>query len=685
VVLGLLLFAIVFAVYCPSLGHDFTNYDDDVYVTANPNVQAGLSWAGVRWALTAVSATNWHPLTWLSHMLDCQVYGVRPWGHHFTNITLHALNAALLFFLLVGLTSARWPSFVAALLFGLHPAHVESVAWVSERKDVLSTAFFLLTVWAYAKYAAGSREQPGAPARKDTVNRGRWYATALGFYLLGLASKPMLVTLPFVLLLLDFWPLQRIRAKSLADSPQPPGATRWKLVGQLVVEKVPFFCLAAAVSIITFLVQRQEGAMVSLAQLPWDSRLQNAVVAYVRYLGLLAWPVNLAVFYPHPGTWPAVTVIACGLLLVGITAFALFHRWRWPWLVTGWLWFVGTLVPVIGIVQVGRQAIADRYTYIPFIGLFFAIAWGAATLARRLSIRPPAVFGLSAVLAGICAAGTVTQLSYWKNSYTLFSHAAAVTRDNYVANIHLGDYFLKTRNEPERAIVHYREAVRQRPEFPEARGFLASALFGQGRLEEALDHCREAVRLAPRDATAQYNYAVALERKGELKEAIDGFGRTLALSPDNLAAHREVGLALQKIGRQEEAVPHFRRVTELQPLNAEAHSNLGAALLAVGKNAAAIESLRRAVERNPNLAEAQSNLGIALCREGRLDEGIRHFEIAAGLNPSLPEAHNNLGVALARKGRREEAIAAFREALRLKPSYPEAQAQLQSLLNPAGK
>jgi len=470
ILIGLLLTAAVFGIFRHSIKNDFVNFDDDKYVTCNTHVQAGLTKESVSWALTSVDAKNWHPLTWLSHMLDIQVYGSNPAGHHLTNVLLHVLNTLLLFLALNRMTGHVWRGAFVAALFGVHPLHVESVAWVAERKDVLSAFFWMLTMLAYVRYV----EMP-KPGR---------YPLVLLSFALGLMAKPMLVTLPFVLLLLDYWPLDRLKLHSW-----------WKLV----VEKTPLFVFAAASSIVTYIVQSKGGAIGILEHLSLGARISNAVVSYMDYIGKMFWPRNLAVFYPYPVHGPPIwEIVGAGAALVCVSILVIRAGGRRPYLPVGWLWYLGTLVPVIGLVQVGRQAMADRYSYVPLIGLFIIVAWGVPDLAsrKRWILAVAAGPALSALM--LC---TWFQVGVWRNNITFFEHALASTSDNYVAQNNLASIFAENPDpkvrDAARAIRLAEEACRLTSyKIPESLDTLAAAYAEAGRYEEAAAIARKALKLA---------------------------------------------------------------------------------------------------------------------------------------------------------------------------------------------
>ena len=509
------------AVFWPLTTHDFINFDDEDYVLKNPQVSGGLSAHSVAWAFMAARSSNWHPLTWLSHMLDCQLFGLNPHWHHLSSLVLHAANAILLFLALKRMKQEIWLSALVAALFALHPMHVESVAWIAERKDMLSTFFFLLTLLAYASYAAlknkgeasevtsiqrrqTSTAMPQGKASASTRKQGisserNYYFLSLTLFALGLMSKPMLVTLPCVLLLLDFWPLDRFRNGG-------PGT-----IARLVLEKVPFLVLSAASSALTCWAQRE--AMPTLDYLPILDRIGNALIAYTRYIGKLFWPSNLSVFYPHPGTWPFSNVLGAALLLSGITAVVLWKARSQRYLATGWFWFLGTLVPVIGLLQVGSQSLADRYTYIPYIGLFVMLASGATDLLKRFAptfspatLLPRIAWALSLTLLLTCAVVTRKQLSYWQNSETLFQHALAVTQDNITAYFSLGKFY-HDQGRTDEALAQLQQALTIKADFADVQGQVGQILASQGKLDEAIQHYRKALELKPQLGEALNNLA----------------------------------------------------------------------------------------------------------------------------------------------------------------------------------
>jgi tetratricopeptide (TPR) repeat protein len=682
-----LLALVTVVLYWPATHFDFINYDDPEYVSENPHVQSGLNWTGVKWAFgNTEQAAYWAPLMWLSHMLGCQLFGLQAGGHHLINVLLHAVNTALVLLVFRRLTGATWRSLLLAALFGWHPLRVESVAWVTERKDVLSTFFWLLTLWAYANYAAATRDQKLKPRV--------WYGTALLMFVLGLMSKGMLVTLPCVLLLLDYWPLERLKTVGW-----------WPLVR----EKIPFFVLAAAGCVVTFVVQNQGGAVATMRSFPLGARVGNALISYCRYLGKTFFPTDLAVFYPHPGYWPLGMVLVAGVFLGGLTVLFWVKRGRCPFMLMGWLWFVGTLVPVIQLVQSGEQAMADRFVYVPSLGLLLLIIWGAADLTRswRGQVMMLSVAGSAAVV--LCLALTRQQLGYWRNSETLFGRALAVTDDNFVAYNSLGNtlsdqgktdaaitqfqmairlkpdyapahdglgFALLDQGKTDAAITQFQTAIHLQPGYAPAHNNLGNALIKQGRTDAAVSQFQEALRLKPGDAHICYNLGNALAKLGRTDAAITQFQAALRLRPDYAPAYNNLGNILARKGQTDDAVRRFQTALRLNPDYADAHYNLGSALLKQGRIEEAVVQFQAATRLASGYAPAHYNLGVALTKEGRTDEAISQYQEALRIQPDYAIAHNSLGIAMGAKGRLDEAIREFQEAVRLKPDYAAAQTNL---------
>jgi Flp pilus assembly protein TadD len=562
----LLIVAATLFVYWQAGSHDFIVYDDPLYVTGNVKVKSGLNPDSVYWAFTTDHASNWHPLTWLSHMLDVRIFGPDPMWHHRMNVFFHLANTCLLYLLLSRMTASRWQSLFVAGLFALHPLHIESVAWVSERKDLLSTFFLFLTLLSYHGYV-----------KRRTASR---YILTLCAFAFGLLSKPMLVTLPFVLLLLDFWPLGRLdfRRTGLQAESNDVAGNRKAVFIRLILEKVPFFILSFASSLITVHAQRQ--AIAHSKAVPLVFRCVNALLAYVYYLGKMFWPINLAVIYPLPSTWTILQGAEAFLLLTAITALCIGMAYRHPPLLVGWLWYLGTLVPVIGLVQVGRQFIADRYTYIPLIGIFMMFAWGVPGLVRDLVRDKRAERIVLSSLGGFillaCSVVTWHQLGYWKDSVTLFQRATDVFPDNYIARNILGNA-LSDKDRIDEAIFHFSQVLKVWPDDEEALTGVGTVLAKQGKGEEALRYFNEVLRLNPKSPGVHFQVGLLLAERGKIDECIYHFNNVLQIVPEDVEAHHNLGVALVKKGKLEEAISHFTEALRLQPDLAQAAISLKAA------------------------------------------------------------------------------------------------------------
>ncbi len=659
----LLLVMVTFAVYWQVRNFRFVNYDDTQYVTENQYVRAGLNLDNIIWAFSSNHAANWHPLTWLSHMLDMQLYGLNSGAHHQTNLIFHIANALLLFFVLRKMTGSLWQSGFVAALFALHPLHVESVAWVAERKDVLSTFFWMLTMFSYARYAA----HPG-------INR---YLPVVGFFMLGLMAKPMLITLPFVLLLLDYWPLRRMQFNPPADDRH---SLQQRSPGLLLFwEKIPLFILALASSVVTFLAQKSGGALGSVEIYPLTTRVANAIVAYVKYIGKMIWPANLAVFYPHSGSLPAWQVIGAGVLLGFITFVAIRSFRQHPWFVVGWLWFLGTLVPVIGLVQVGLQAMADRYTYIPLIGLFIIVAWGVPQLMVRWRHKDKLLASTTVVLFIILSITSWMQVGYWKNSDALFKHALDVTENNYLAHNAFGNA-LKKQGKSNEAMRHYLSALEIRPDYAAPHYSIGHTLATQGRHQDAINHFQKALQIKPDYATAHDNLGYVFMSQGKIEQAILHYLEALRIKPDDAAVHNRLGLAIVSQGRVNNAIIHFSKAVKINPLFAEAHYNLGLALMGQGRQNEAIKHYSAAILIKPDFESAHYELATVLLENGNFSEASKHYYEVLRIKPDHADAHNNLGVAMIRQGMFREALVHFKAALWIKPDDEDVQKNLKKTL-----
>ncbi len=612
-VIVLCLATLTLAVFFQVTGHEFLNYDDNLYVAANPHVNSGLNSANVAWAFGAFRAGNWHPLTWISLMLDASVFGKEAWGFHLMNLLLHIANVLLLFVLLSRMTGLAWRSAFIAALFAIHPLHVESVAWIAERKDVLSTLFWLLTMLAYVGYT-----------RRPSLPR---YAGVVVLFALGLMAKPMLVTLPFVLLLMDYWPLGRISAFRRGGLRRPPatgdhGRVAPSETGRplkaspaaLIREKVPLLILAAGSCIVTYTAQQAGGAMAGFHGVPFGLRVENALVSYMIYIAKTLVPIRLAVFYPYSGSIPSWEIIASIMLLAGISYAVYRLRNGRPYLAVGWLWFLVTLVPVIGLIQVGQQSMADRYTYVPLIGLFMMVVYGSMGVweygrGRPDTPKPPYSHTpiLSLVAIAVLSILSWRQVGFWRDDHTLFTHALAVTTRNHLAHANLG-----------------------------------VAQYDAGNLDQALDHFRQAVEIKPNEAVAQCSLGTVLMKLNHTDDAVEHLEAAVRLNNDLEEAHNNLGVLYSGQGQHEQAVTHYREALRIDPDSADAHFNLAAAL---------------AASDNPQ-------------------DAIREYCEAIRLNPDDPAAHNNLGGIYARLGRRQDAVVEFKVALRLRS--PECERHSES-------
>jgi tetratricopeptide (TPR) repeat protein len=673
--------------YWPMLRNGFTNFDDDAYITGNPHVKAGLTWSGVVWAFKTDRGALWFPLTWVSHMLDCQLYGLNPGGHHLTNLLFHIANTLLLFLLLNHLTGALWRSGFVAALFAWHPLHVESVAWAAERKDVLSAFFWMLTLLAYTRYVTSGKWQVTRTASflsRVTCHVSLYYWLALFFFACGLMSKPMVVTLPFVLLLLDFWPLNRFRWTNPPAEKFPSIselAVSVKSIAGLILEKLPFLALSAAGSVVTYLAQKHGGAM---SDDSLSFRVANALWAYVRYVSKVLWPVDLAVIYPFQERGLAGLAIAAALLLTLWSGLFILLARRRPWLFVGWFWFLGTLVPVIGLVQVGAQSMADRFAYLPSIGLFILVVWGLTDFfgpqPRRQKIL--ALTGIAA-LAG-CLAVTSVQLKYWRNSITLFSHAVAVTADNYVAYASLGQA-LDAIGLEDQALTFCRESVRIEPHYPLGQFFLGMVLWKKGAPNEAIGPLNAAAKSMPQDPVVQYNLGKFLLEHGQPDGAVAHFAAALNDNPDFSEAHNALGKTFLAQGKLQPAAGQLSLAAELDPGNPQFHYDYGTVLLANSNLDEAVAQFSEATRLKPDFADAQGNLAVAFARQGKTAEAIAHFSRAVELQPDNPGMHFNLGLALLDHHQPAEAAAQFSEDLRLVPNETKAHYRLAQALQQQNK
>ena len=710
---------------------DFINYDDPLYVTENIHVKSGITFGSIRWAFTTGHSANWHPVAWISHMLDVQLFGLKPRWHHLTNLLFHIANTLSLFFVFHRMTKAPWKSAFVAALFALHPLHVESVAWVAERKDVLSTFFWMLTMGAYIHYVAH-------PRLKN-------YLLVLIFFALGLMSKPMLVTLPFVLLLMDYWPLKRFEQKRSIRQTRTEGSgeqaqlhakkregksgkmrtgqdmvkeekpadhkCQWALIRPMLLEKIPLFALTALSCIVTYAVQQKGGAVGSIEAVSPGVRIANAWVSYIIYMGKTIWPVNLAVYYPHPGLLPLWQALGAILLLIAVTIPVIRTAKRLPYLAVGWLWFTGTLVPVIGIVQVGRQAMADRYTYIPLIGLFVMAAWGIPDLLKKWpptrfpTLSKWAFFASSSLALLSLLIVTRTQVGYWRNDIALYDQSLKVTGPNDVILCNLGVAYGKAGNSAQ-AITDFDRAIAINPEYAEAyysRGVTHGKI---GDHRQAISDYDRAIGINPELALAYINRGAAYHELGDQRHAISDYDRAIEINPKYAETYNNRGIAYGELGEQRQAISDYDRAIEINPEYAEAYNNRGAvygmlrnnrqaisdydkaiaidpefalayinrggAYRELGNQTQAISDLDRAIQINPEYARAYYNRGVVYDMLGNNRKAIPDFNRAIEINPKYADAYNNLGVAYGKIGEHRQAISDFDRAIEINPGYANA-------------
>jgi tetratricopeptide (TPR) repeat protein len=617
----LILIVLTLFVYWPLQNFEFVNYDDMTYVVYNYQIQNVLTCRGIIKEFTDTHTGHWHPLTMLSHALDWQLFGEKAGGHHWTNLIIHIFNTILLFLLLNYMTGAIWRSAAVAALFAIHPINVESVAWIAERKNVLSTFFWILTMLFYAWYA-----------RQPSWKR---YLPVFLCFVLGLMSKPMLVTLPFVLLLMDFWPLKRMAFGDLATDPSNPSGRKEK-ISFLILEKVPLLFMTCVSMVLTFYAAKSVGTIADFATVPLTQRLYNAVLSYVFYLKKLFWPTDLSLFYPIRGDISIQQALPAALLLIAVTVIVCKYSKRYPYLAVGWFWYLGTLVPVIGIVQVGGQSMADRYAYIPFIGIFIAISWMVKDLILRGASQKIAIVAVTIFLISLFFV-TCNQVGYWKNSFSLYERALQVTERNGIAHVGMGNELIKLK-----------------------------------RIDEAIAHFHAAININPRDpanyfAFASLGYALSLQNKKA--EAIAALKQALTINPNLDGAYLKIGHIYFETGRVDEAILQYKKAIALKNNDPRYHSILGNAYIRKGKTEEAIKEFKEATRIQPTNEWAHNNLGMLFMTQGEIDEATKHFEETIKINPLFANAHYQLSMIMKKKGMKEKALYHYNEVKRINPEF----------------
>jgi Tfp pilus assembly protein PilF len=637
------------AVYAQAVGFQFINFDDNFYVYENASVLSGLNAGSIKWAFTAFHSANWHPLTWLSHMLDVSLFGKNAGAHHATNVVLHIVNSFLAFIVFRKLTGCFWKSAIVAALFAVHPAHVESVAWISERKDVLSTMFWLLTMFAYFRYVDLKRTDAENEGKSEsdgqrTTNNGQiFYFLTIALFALGLMSKPMLVTLPFVLILCDFWALERL--KTLKD------------LTPLVIEKLPLFILSAVSAYITIVAQRSYGAVQTIEMLSIETRLTNAVVAYAKYIVMLFYPLDLGAAYPYQNQFPLWQTLGSAVLLIGITAFCVWQRRGRKYLLMGWLWFLGTLIPVIGVVQVGAQSMADRYTYVPYFGLFIMLVWGVWEIFERLKLDKKIVAAVVAIVLLALSVLCFKQVSYWRNSETLYSHTLAAGQGNFIIKLNYCNHLMR-----------------------------------ENRMEEAERYCLDSIAENPNFVDSYNTLGVIGVKTGKLENAVANFQKSLAINPNDAVVYTNLAAPLAMLGKPEEAEQNINKAAELYKKSGappailnNVYSSLAAAFAGQKKYDKASEILARVLQISPEKTDIRTNYALSLYFQNKLDEARQQIEQAIKQNPNQAESYNLLGLILIKQNRRDEAAKQFERALQLKPDLQEAKENLKQIKGETGK
>jgi protein O-mannosyl-transferase len=644
--LGILIFSIVLVAHFPAVFNDFINFDDPEYVYGNEHVVKGLTGSSIVWAFRSLKMGFWHPATWLSLMVDSQIFGARAFGFHLTNVVLHAANAVLVFALLCQLTRSQWRSALVAVLFGIHPLHVEPVAWIAERKELLAAFFGLAALIAYGRYATKIAAEQRPP------NSKLGYFSALGLFALSLMSKAMWITLPAMLLLIDWWPLKRISL--FVGEGRTGNGLRAFVRSKVVWEKIPFAALAIGCGIVTFVAQQQMNAVRGANQISFSGRAANAIHSSAIYLQQMVWPSGLTIFYPLPNIVPFWAVVVSGLLVFVVSFFAIKFAARVPSLLFGWFWYLITLLPVIGLVQVGIQAHADRYAYVPLIGIFVALVWLIPQNGIWADLRP-GVVTIFCVLLAVSFVLTRHQLGFWKNSEVLFRHALAVDQNNELAHNNLAAA-LASHGRFQEAATHLRRAVALKPKDAKARANLGITLVNLGNMREAIPQLQQALVLNPSNSLAYENLGFAFLNRGDLGGAVLHLQRAIQLEPDYAVAYRNLGIAVGSQGNLSGAIGYFQKAIALDPNDLEARYNLGVAYASLGRTAEAIAEYRKVIASEPRHADAENNLGAMLASERKFDEAIKHLQNALQLNPNHPDAKINLRAAIDAKAQGNRAL-----------------------------
>jgi tetratricopeptide (TPR) repeat protein len=652
----ILLAVSILAIYWQVVDFDFINFDDPIYIKNNDMVREGITLEGIKWAFTSVVyASNWHPLTWISHMIDVQFFGMRPGLHHLTNVIIHLFNAILLFIVFQKMTGTVWKSAAVAALFALHPLHVESVAWISERKDVLSTFFWMLTMMGYIWYLQ----------QRNT----RRYLIMVFFYILGLLSKPMLVTLPFVLLLMDFWPLNRLAtvAQGTGVSSGRTKNSLWSHIWQpatsvCLMEKIPLIVLATIASGMTIFAQHNDQAIVSLGRVSLGARIMNAITSYVTYLEKMVLPLDLAVFYPYLHAFHPVKIILYLLILILVTALVLYFSKRIPYLIVGWFWYLGSLIPVIGIVQVGDQSMADRYTYIPLIGIAIIVVWGLSDLFNRWRYGNIALWTSSAAAVALLMWSTWIQAGYWKNSEILFRHALDATKDNYLAHYDLG-IALYDKGEVEGAIAQYQETLQINPHISGAHTNLGNIMFLQGNPDQAINHYQVALQLNPHQANVYYNLGTVYYRKGNMKKAIASLQKAIIERPDYPEAIQKLGIAQNDLANQEALMSRIRVLMKQEPVNPALYVKLGDVFRQQEDYGGAVDQYQKALSLQPQSIQAMYGLVFVYSTRHHYAKALNVLQNIRQLQPNNPEVYYNIACIYAKGNKTGESIAWLNQAI----------------------